>query len=430
MDVFLIVILLMLSATFSASETAFSSVNRIRLKNNAGNGDKRAKRAIKILDNFDKTLTTILIGNNIVNISASAIATVMFTRNNLNVGLATFMMTVLVLIFGEITPKNLAKERPEGIALIMAGPLLALNALLTPILWVLVGLKNCIAKLFGHGKEADQPSITEEELKCIIDEIEDEGGLEEQESELVRSALEFGDITINEILIARINIAAVELTEDIEKIKETFLATHFSRLPVYDKTIDSIVGIIHEKNFFSMYFEGKSDISEIMQKPIYIFELTSISELMQEMQKTKSHMAVVIDQYGGTEGIVTMEDIIEELVGEIYDETDEEDRSFVDLGGGVYEVSGDFSVRDFAERAGLSENEIDTDCNSVGGWVMELLDHIPEQGEAVTTGRVTMTVLSTVDDQRIDRIRADVKPLEDEESKLKSDDEAEEEKQS
>ena len=196
---------------------------------------------------------------------------------------------------------------------------------------------------------------------------------------------------------------------------------HFSRLPVYDKTIDSIVGIIHEKNFFSMYFEGKSDISEIMQKPIYIFELTSISELMQEMQKTKSHMAVVIDQYGGTEGIVTMEDIIEELVGEIYDETDEEDRSFVDLGGGVYEVSGDFSVRDFAERAGLSENEIDTDCNSVGGWVMELLDHIPEQGEAVTTGRVTMTVLSTVDDQRIDRIRADVKPLEDEESKLKSD---------
>lgn len=414
MDIFIIVVLLLLSAVFSASETAFSTAKEARLRTYAQDGNKRAKLAIKISEKYDSALTAILIGNNIVNLAAASVATVMVT-NRLGakyIAVGTAVMTVMVIIFGEIIPKNLAKEYPETFCLFIAYPLWGMITLFTPLVWLLLKLKNLVVKLCGGGN--DQPTITEEELKLMIDEIEDEGVLDESESDLVKSAIEFSDISVSEILIPRVNIAAVEIEDDVEVIKEAFISSHFSRLPVYEKTIDSIVGIIHEKNFFDMYLNGKRDIKEIIQKPLYIFGLTSISDIMEEMQRSKSHMAIVVDQYGGTQGIVTMEDIIEELVGEIYDETDEEDTSFVDLGENEYEVSADLSVRDFLDKIELSDDEIETDCNSIGGLMMENLDHVPEPDEEVEISRFVMRVISA-DEQKIDRVHITVKQTSDSE---------------
>ncbi len=409
MDIFIIVILIILSAVFSASETALSSVNKVRLRSYADEGSKRAKLAIKITDNFDKTLTTILIGNNIVNLASTTVATVMISMRfgAKYVPISTAVMTVLIIIFGEIIPKNMASEFSETFTMIIAYPLYGLITVLTPVVWLLIRLKNLVIRLCGGSK--DQPTMTEEELKYIIDEIEDEGVLDENESDLVKSALEFSDITISEILIPRVNISAVDIEQTPDEIKDVFITSHFSRLPVYEKTIDNIVGIIHEKNFFDMYLNNRRDIREIIQKPLYIFEMTTISEIMQQMQKAKTHMAVVVDQYGGTQGIVTMEDIIEELVGEIYDETDEEDTSFIKVGEDEYEVDAGLSIRDFLDNIGLDPDEIETDCNSIGGLVMENLDHIPDPGEECDCGRFHFKVLS-VDEQRIQRVSITVSP--------------------
>ena len=384
MKVVIIAVLLMLSAICSATETAFSSCNRIRLKKLADDGNKSAKKAMNICDNFDKALTAILVGNNVVNISSSSLATVLFTEKfgKGSVGLATVVMTVLVLIFGEILPKSLAKENSERFSILMAAPLSAFMFIITPITAIFMGIKSGVSKLVGN--KNSEPSVTEEELKYIIDEIQDEGVLEEQESELVRSALDFDEITISEILVPRVNIEGVELHEDMESIKKRFVQTKFSRLPVYDKDLDHIVGLIHQSDFFEMYLKGKTDISLIMNKPLYITENRKISEILKQMQRKKVHMAVVLDQYGGTEGICTLEDIIEELVGEIYDESDEEDTSLVKISDGVYEASAELSVSDFLDRIGLPEDTIETERTSLGGWIMDMLDRLPEQNEVIS----------------------------------------------
>lgn len=402
--VFLIILCLIISAICSSTETAFSSANRIRLKNFAAGGNKNAEKALKIIDDFDKALTTILVANNVVNIASSSMATVLFTRKfgAGSVGLATLVMTVLVLIFGEIIPKSLAKENSETFSIFMAPALSAVMFTLTPITVVFMGLKNLTSKLFVNKK--NEPTVTEEELKYIIEEIEDEGVLEEQESDLVRSALEFDEITISEILVPRVNVTAIAIDTPFEEIKNIFMDTQYSRLPVYENTIDSIIGILHQSDFYRSYFNGENDISTIINKPIYISENKHISEALKEMQKAKVHMAVVVDQYGGTEGICTLEDIIEELVGEIYDESDEEDTSFVKKGDRRYEISPDLSVNDFLERLGLPENTIDTERTSMGGWIMDMLDRIPEQNEFVSYGPFNMTVIME-DEQKIEKIK-------------------------
>lgn len=401
--VFLIILCLMVSAVCSSTETAFSSANRIRLKNLAAGGNKNAEKALKIADNFDKALTTILVANNVVNIASSSMATVLFTQKfgAGSVGLATLVMTVLVLIFGEIIPKSLAKENSETFSIFMSPALSAAMFILSPITVIFMWLKNLTSKLFGSKKK--EPSVTEEELKYIIEEIEDEGVLEEQESDLVRSALEFDEITINEILVPRVNITGIDLNTPLEEVKDIFMETKYSRLPVYENTIDSIVGILHQSDFYRLYFDG-GKISDIINKPIYISENKHISEALKEMQKAKVHMAVVIDQYGGTEGICTLEDIIEELVGEIYDESDEEDTSFIRISDKRFEISPDLSVNDFLERLGLPEDTIDTERTSMGGWIMDMLDRIPEQNEFVSYGPFNMTI-SMEDEQKIDKIK-------------------------
>ena len=410
MDIFIIAILLVLSAICSATETAFSSCNRIRLKKLADSGSKSAKKALKICDNFDKALTAILIGNNVVNIASSSLVTVIFTEKfgAGSVGMATIVMTVLVLIFGEILPKSLAKENSESFATFMSAPLSAFMFIITPLTAIFMGIKNGVTKLVGSKQE--QPSVTEEELKYIIDEIQDEGVLEEQESDLVRSALDFDETTISEILVPRVNVVAVEIGDSLEHIKDLFVETKYSRLPVFEKDIDHIVGIIHQSDFYELYLSDNSenkDIKNIMNHPIYISENKRISEGLREMQRKKVHMAVVIDQYGGTDGICTLEDIIEELVGEIYDESDEEDTRFVKISDTRYEVSAELSVSDFLERLHMPENTIVTERNSMGGWIMDLLERIPEQNEFVSFPPFNMTVVME-DEQKIGRIKVKI----------------------
>lgn len=405
MQIIIIVILVMLSAIFSSTETAFSSVSRIRLKHYAEQGNKSAKIALIVCEKFDKALTAILIGNNIVNIASTAIATVFFTQifGASSVGVATFVMTIAVLIFGEVVPKGLASEHAEWFALVMARPLYILMIILKPLVFLLNSLKNIVSNLLKS--KGNKPSVTEEELKYIIDEIEDEGVLEESESDLVRSALEFDETQVNEILIPRVNVEAIDIDDDIEDIKKLLLETRFSRFPVYEESIDNVIGILHQSDFYEMYLtDAKSNnLRDILKKPLFVTEHQMISETLKEIQRAKVHLAIVADEYGGTKGIVTLEDILEELVGEIYDESDDLDTSFIPLGNNKYEVSADLSINDFLDKVDLPENSIESDCTSIGGWFVDNLERIAKLGDKITIGRFFLKAIM-VDDQRLERV--------------------------
>ncbi|MDR0992491.1 MAG: hemolysin family protein [Ruminococcus sp.] len=405
MNYVLIILMLIFSACFSASETAFSTVSKVRLKTLAEAGSKRAKRAYAIAENYEKTITTILIGNNIVNILSASIGTVIFTGifGENGVGISTVVMTVAVLIFGEVLPKTYAKTFSERTSLTFAGFLSAMIWIFTPLSFLFGLIQKGVVKMAG---KSTSPSITEDELKIIVGEIEDEGVLEEQESRLVRSALEFDDITAEKIFIPRTKVAAVERNDDVEKIRRIFIEERYSRLPVYEESIDNIVGILHEKDFFGLILDGVEfdNIDGIIQKALYVTELTHISEVLSLMQKTKIHMAVVKDQYGGTGGILTLEDILEELVGEIYDESDEIIPSVVKVSEGVYDVAADLNFEDFLEQINLPVNSIESEVYTIGGWAMELFGKIPEKGEIIKSGIFTVTVLES-NNQAIEKLR-------------------------
>lgn len=413
-----IILLIIMSAFFSATETAFSSVNKIRLKHEASNGNKKAARALKIAENFDKTLTTILVGNNIVNILSTSLGTVICTElfGAKGVGIATAAMTVLILIFGEIMPKSLAKENAEKFALAFGGLLNVFIVVLTPVTFIFRGLKNLVSKIFKSGSDA--PSVTEDELKYIIDEIEEEGVLEEQESDLVRSALEFDDKNVSEVLIPRVRITAVEKNDSLEHIRELFFTEQYSRMPVYEKNIDNIIGFIHERDFFKLTVsdEHAEGIESIIHEVIYITEFQTVSEVLARMQKEKIHMAIIKDQYGGTYGMVTMEDLIEELLGEIYDETDEEDHSFIKISDNEYDAAADFNLREFEEKLGLPEDTIKSESYTLGGWALELFGRIPQAGDEVKDGVFTIKVLEA-EENRIIRLKITVDKPDESENK-------------
>lgn len=395
----IIIITIVFSALFSSCETAFSSVNKIRLKNYAAQGNKRAEKALKIANSFEDALTTVLVGNNIVNITMASVGTILFTSlfGSKGVGISTAVITVLVLIFGEVLPKSFAKQNAEKLALIFAGPLSALIFIFKPI----VLFFNLLASVLKSDKT--EPTVTEDELKYIIDEIEEQGVLEEQESDLVKSALEFDEITVNEILIPRIKVIGIEKSSSIEEIKNLFIEEMYSRLPVYDKSLDNIIGMITNKRFFKMLSQGGNDISEIIQDVAHFSDLKLISEALRDMQRLKTHLAVVLDQYGGTKGIITLEDIIEELVGEIYDENDEIIHNFIKISDTEFEIAGDMSISDMLEEIGLEETAIESTYTSVGGWVTELLEHIPEENETAEYGIFKITVLK-VREQSVEKL--------------------------
>lgn len=319
-----LIVLVMCSAYFSATEMAFSSLNRIRLKNLANDGNKRAVLALSLIDRYDDLLSSILIGNNVVNIAASAIATVLFIEmlgSDAGATMSTVVMTVVVLIFGEISPKSLAKEQPESFAMFSASIMRVLIWIMTPFNWLFGLWKKLLQKVF---KTKENTGITDEELLTIVEEAQSEGEIDEEEGDLIKSAIEFKDLDAGDILTARVDLTAVDVEEDHQAIYRVFMESRFSRIPVYKDTIDNIIGVIHQRDFFVMLHTKGQTLQEIIKPVIYVSDSIKISKLIKHLQKSKSHMAIVTDEYGGTMGIVTMEDILEELVGEIQDEEDTE----------------------------------------------------------------------------------------------------------
>lgn len=412
----ILVVLIIFSAYFSATETAFSTLNRIRLKNAADSGDKKAGKVLKLAENYDKLITTVLVGNNIVNILASSLATVYFIKlftdtslSSLATTISTAVMTVAVLIFGEVCPKSAAKKSPEKFAR-FAYPFIAfLCVVLTPITIMLRG----ITKLMSLRKSKDEDVITEDEILTFVEEAELEGGIDEQEGELIRSAVEFNDLEAQEILTHRVDIVAISEDEELEKIERFFCDTGFSRLPVYSDTIDNIVGVIHHKDFYNKVKNGECKLDGIVNKVVSVHKSIKIGDLLKLLQKEKSHMAVVADDYGGTLGIVTMEDIIEELVGEIWDEHDEVVEEIVELEENRFKVLCTAPIDKVFELFDFND-EIDE--ASVGGWVMSELDKIPEEGDEFSYRNVDVLVTKT-DARRVVEIEVKINPVEDEDGK-------------
>lgn len=412
MNYIIIAILIALSAFFSATETALSSVNRIRLKSEAANGNKKSAKALKAAENFEKSLTTILVGNNIVNILSATIGVILFTDlfgETYGAIASTVIITILVLTFGEIIPKTFAKRNAEKIAVSFAGALGFISLALTPASAIFTFIQRSFIKLSG-AEAAEKISVTEDELKYIIEEIEDQGVLEEKESDLVRSALEFDEITVEKIMVPRVKVTAVEKNDDIDKIMRLFVDERYSRMPVYEKTVDNITGIIHEKDFFALITlssERPESIESIIQKTIYVSETKLISEVLYEMQKNKMHMAIVKDQYGGTSGIVTLEDVLEELVGEIYDENDEIIPPITKISENSYEALSELGISDTLEFLELPDDIIESESNTLSGWTMELFGRIPEQGSIVREGIFTVTVLDS-DEKNVRKIKIEI----------------------
>ena len=389
-----LVILVGFSAFFSASETAFSSLNQIRLKSRAEDGDSSAARVLAMAEQYDKLLSTILIGNNIVNIAAASIGTILFTQMlgaERGATVSTIVLTIIVLIFGEVTPKSLAKEMPEKVATAVSPFLVLLMALMTPLTWLFTQWKKLLGH-FVHSGEAD--TITEGELMTMVSEAENDGELTDRESELIRSAIEFDDVEVEEILTPRVDVVAVADDISLEELAQTFAESGYSRLPVYHGTIDNIIGVVHEKDFYIARLKKATKIDDLVAPTLYTTGSTQISQLLRTLREQHHHMAVVVDEYGGTEGIITLEDILEELVGEIWDEHDEVTEDFRKQSDGSWLVSGSASVDDLFETLDLPEDE-DIDSNTVNGLVQEKTCHLPKVGDHFSLGEYDGVVTRT-----------------------------------
>ncbi len=398
-----LVILVGFSAFFSASETAFSSLNQIRLKSRAEDGDSSAARVLAMAEKYDKLLSTILIGNNIVNIAAASIGTILFTQMlgaERGATVSTIVLTIIVLIFGEVTPKSLAKEMPEKVATAVSPFLVLLMALMTPLTWLFTQWKKLLGH-FVHSGEAD--TITEGELMTMVSEAENDGELTDRESELIRSAIEFDDVEVEEILTPRVDVVAVEDDIPLEELAQTFAESGYSRLPVYHGTIDNIIGVVHEKDFYIARLKKATKIDDLVVPTLYTTGSTQISQLLRTLREQHHHLAVVVDEYGGTEGIITLEDILEELVGEIWDEHDEVTEDFRKQSDGSWLVSGSASVDDLYEELDLPEEE-DIDSNTVNGLVQEKTCHLPKVGDRFTLGEYDGVVTRTAK-RRVTEVR-------------------------
>ena len=412
-SILLIVACVVMSGYFSATETAFSSLNRIRVKNMAEKGDSRAELVLRMSENYDSLLSTILIGNNIVNIACASMATLLFAKwlgNDVGPSVSTAVTTVVVLIFGEVSPKSIAKESPEAFAKFSAPFLHVLMILLTPFNFLFRQWKKLLSRIFHS---SDNQTLTEEELLTIVDEAEQEGGIDTQEGSLIRNAIEFTETQAIDVLTPRIDLTAVSVDDSKDDIAAVFAETGYSRIPVYRDSIDHIIGILYQKDFHNYVYHTDKDISTIIRPAIYVTENKLIGELLQDLQKNKSHLAVVMDEFGSTVGIVTMEDILEELVGEIWDEHDEVVEEIRQTGENEYEVLGHTNAEKLFE---LLDIDKELDVVTVSGWVMDELARIPEVGDAFHYENVDVTVLA-MDGKRVEKIKVVVIPDSEEDEK-------------
>ncbi len=403
------IILVLFSAFFSGAETAFSSLNRVKLKSmmRDGKSNRKIERALALSENYDTVLSTVLIGNNIVNIACTSLATLFFTgilgdNSDLGATVSTIVMTIVVLIFGEVTPKTFAKERAEKVAIVISPAVKFLAVVFTPLNFFFRGWKLLMNKVFKTG---GVNTVTEEELKTYVDEAHTGGEIDENESELIRSSIEFDDIDVGDILVPRVDVEAVDKYAPLGEIERVFNSTNFSRLPVYINDIDNIVGVIHHRDFESARKRNLKSLRTILKPVPAVSPDTKISKLLRIFQKNKTHLAVVIDEFGGTEGIVTLEDILEELVGEIWDEHDEVQNDIEQISDTEYIVQGSMSVDDFYEYFKI--NKVEKEISTVNGWIMKNTDKIPQKDDKVVCDGLTALVLS-VDGKRADEIKITV----------------------
>lgn len=398
----LLLVLLCFSAFFSACEMALSSVNKMRIKTMAEDGDRRARTVLTLSDRFERTLSCILVGNNVVNIAAASSATVLATHlfGVSGVAIATAAMTVFILIFGEVLPKSIAKENAEQVSLALGGTLALFIYILTPVSFLFIKLQEVINRLCSS--EAAQPLVTAQELRNIIETIEEEGVIDEQKSELMQSALNFDDTTVQEVLTPRVDMVALNLDDDPEKIRQTILTERFSRIPVFERSLDNIIGILQTRDYLEAALSGESPVAlePLLAKPLFVHKTQRISSLLNDFKRERMHMAVVIDDFGGTMGIVSLEDLLEELVGDIWDEDEEAEEDFVQLEPFVYRFSGDFPIDDALERIGYEEREFESEYSTVGGWAFERLGAVPTVGMTFSYNGIEAHI-DEMDDQRV-----------------------------
>lgn len=412
---------IILSAYFSATETAFLSLNKTRLKTMAEKGDRKAERTLKVADNYDKLISTVLIGNNIVNILLSSIGTLFFIeiitkRPDLAATVSTVVITVIVLIFGEITPKSIAKDMPEKFAIFATPFIRFLIVLLTPLNFFFSLWKKLISAIFKFENES---KMTSEELLMIVEEVQQDGSIEEAEGDLLKNAIEFNEKTAEDILTHRVDLEGVPADATKEEIAEVFTETGYSRILVYEDSIDNIIGTIHRKDFYVGSGISRKPVKELIAPPFFIHKSEKINDLLKLLQNNKSHLAIVIDEYGGTLGIVTMEDILEELVGEIWDEHDEVTETFKELEEDTFIVDCGVNFVEFCDFFGLPE--LETDSVSLGGWITEQVGKIPEVGDSFVFENISVTVTET-DSHRVEYARVTRIPEVDESEKTKEKD--------
>ncbi|MDY2906404.1 MAG: hemolysin family protein [Eubacteriales bacterium] len=409
-NIIALAVLILMSGYFSATETAFLSCNKTRLRTMAEKGNKRAALVNRLNENYDRLLSTILIGNNIVNLTAASIGTVLFVRLYGDIGatVSTAVITVLVLIFGEITPKNVAKDCPEKLAMFSAPIIRVLIWIFTPLNFLFGLWKKLISKVLHL--ESDS-KMSQEELLMLVEEVREGGTIDSEEGDLLKNAIEFNDMRAEDILTHRVDLEAVDIESTKEEIAEVFTQSKFARLPVYEDSIDNIIGILNMKDFYDGTGITAKSIRDIMTKPLFVLKSEKIDELLKLLQETKSQMAVILDEYGGTLGIVTLEDILEELVGEIWDEHDEVTEEYIPIGENRWRVDCSVNLDDFCDFFGI---ETDSTTISLGGWVMEQLGKVPEAGDSFEFECLSVSVVET-DGQRVTFIDVEKKPEEAEE---------------
>lgn len=406
-----IVVCLFLSAYFSGSEMAFSSANVIRLENLAEKGNKKAQRTLSLCNNYDKALSTILIGNNLVNIACSSIGSVLvyyiFNFNDSYIWISTLTITILVIIFGETIPKILSKKNATEIAMRNSFTLRILMTILKPIVFMVVSCVNIILLPFkGQEDEEDDSEESVEELQSIIETAESEGIIDEDDSELIQNAIDFSDISASEVMTARVDVQAIDIDDPWEEILTFICNTAYSRIPVYEDSIDNIIGILHLNVFFREVAENKNkqiDLRPLLMKPCYVYKTMKLPSVLNIIKDSKQHLAIVSDEYSGTLGVITLEDVLEQIVGEIWDETDTIENEIIQKNENEFILDGDVPISEFLEIVQISEDEFEAESETVGGWVIEILDRFPNKGDSFNFRNLSIKVLQS-DERRVDRI--------------------------
>ena len=398
---------ILLSGFFSGAEMAFSSCSRLRLESAADDGDRRAALALSIVRRFDDALSAILIGNNLVNVASSTMSTalvILLTGSDKRTWIAALTVTLLVIIFGETIPKITAKRNANSLAMRVAGPVRVLMVILTPAVRLVVALVRLILMPFGSGDGGDDSGEKVEELQTIVETAENELVLDEEESELVQAAIDFSEISASEAMTARVDVLAIDIEDSREEMFETVSKSRFTRIPVYEGSIDHVIGILHLNRFLKAMTEDvEADLRTLLMEPCYVYKTMKLPEVLAAFRKAKQHLAVVVDEYGGTLGIISMEDVLEKVVGDIWDETDTVENEVLERRTGEYEIDGDMPIGDFLDLMKIREEDFECESETVGGWTIETFGAFPEVGDSFDRENLQVTVLA-MDDRRVEKV--------------------------